>query len=159
MRLVKKVLIVDLDVHQGDGTAAIFKDDPTVFTFSMHCQKNFPFRKEQSDLDIELSAGTGDADYLEQLAAALPQILDASRPDIVLLQGGADVLDGDSLGDLRLTPDGLVKRDAMVIDACRKRNIPVVQTLGGGYGKNAWWAQYCSIRRTLEQYGAPHNAP
>ncbi|MCK5113152.1 MAG: histone deacetylase [Phycisphaerae bacterium] len=154
---IKRALIIDLDVHQGNGSAVIFADDKSVFTFSMHESDIYPIPKEQSDLDIEFDAGTGDEEYLNELADALPGIFTAARPDIVFFQSGADVLAGDPLANLQLTTDGLVKRDAMIIDACVRRGIPVVQTLGGGYGENAWRGQYRSIRRTVERYSAPPN--
>jgi len=151
--LIKRTLVVDLDVHQGNGTAVIFDGDDTVFTFSMHERGIYPVPKEFSDLDVELSAGTGDAEYLKLLQKHLPRAIDIAQPDIVFLQAGCDTLAGDPLAHLAMTEDGIVRRDAMVIDECVRRGIPVVMTLGGGYSKNAWHVQYGSIRRTIEKYG------
>ncbi len=151
--LIKRAAIVDLDVHQGNGTAVIFTGDDTVFTFSMHQREIYPIPKETSDLDVELSAGTGDEEYLRILRKHLPRVLTHPRPDIVLLQGGCDTLDGDPLAGLKMTPEGIVERDAVVIDECVRRQIPVVMTLGGGYSHRAWFAQYMSIRRTIRRYG------
>jgi acetoin utilization deacetylase AcuC-like enzyme len=131
---IRKAGVIDLDVHQGDGTAAIFHGDPDVFTFSMHGAANFPFRKQQSRLDIALTDGAGDQEYLERLAAALPQVLDFG-PDIVYYQSGVDALESDRLGRLSLTPDGLEQRDQMVLEACHARGLPLVITLGGGYSE------------------------
>lgn len=124
--------VIDLDVHQGDGTAQIFEDDPTVFTFSMHGGNNFPFRKQRSKLDIELTDGTGDQDYLAHLEQALPQVLEF-RPEIVFYQAGVDPLNSDRLGRLQLSMEGLRSRDQMVFQTVRGAGIPVVVTLGGGY--------------------------
>jgi acetoin utilization deacetylase AcuC-like enzyme len=132
-RLVTRVAVIDCDVHQGNGTAVIFADDPAVFTFSMHGAQNFPFRKEASDLDVTLEDGAGDADYLPLLARHLPRVLDAHRPDIVFYVSGADPYEGDRLGRLKLTIDGLRRRDSVVLGECRARRIPVVVTMAGGY--------------------------
>ena len=129
----RRITVVDLDVHQGNGTAAIFAGDESVFTFSMHGDKNFPFRKETSDLDVALPDGTGDADYLELLHANLDGVLNAHRPDFVFYLAGADPYEGDRLGRLKLTIAGLRTRDEMVFDACRRRNLPVAVTMSGGY--------------------------
>ena len=152
-KLIKKAAVIDLDVHQGNGTAEIFEDDARVYTFSMHEGGIYPIPKSESDLDIELEAGTDDAEYLKILRPAIKKILDTQKPDIVMLQAGADVLSGDPLGNLELTFSGLVARDAIVIDECVKRNIPVVYTTGGGYAKNSWKAQFLSIERTIKKYG------
>lgn len=151
--LIGRALIVDLDVHQGNGSAVIFAGDDNVFTFSMHEGDIYPIPKEKSDLDVELSAGTGDKEYLRLLSEHLRQVMEAAGPDIVFLQAGCDTLDGDPLARLKMTPEGIVRRDAMVIDLCAKRGIPVVMCLGGGYGENAWLVQYDSVRRTIEKYG------
>jgi len=124
--------VIDLDVHQGDGTAQIFENDPAVFTFSMHGGRNFPFRKQRSTLDIELSDGAGGEEYLAQLQQALPCILDF-RPDMVFYQSGVDPLDSDRLGRLRVSMDGLRRRDEIVFEMARSANLPIVITLGGGY--------------------------
>ncbi len=132
-RRVARVAVVDCDVHQGNGTAAIFRDDPSVFTFSMHGARNFPFRKEQGDLDVELADGTGDADYLALLAAHLPRVLDQHRPDLVFYLAGADPYAGDRLGRLALTFDGLRARDAYVFARCLDARLPVAVVMSGGY--------------------------
>ncbi|HLH06085.1 MAG TPA: histone deacetylase [Terriglobales bacterium] len=128
------VAVIDLDVHQGDGTAQIFGDEPNVLTFSMHCEANFPFRKQQSKIDISLPDGTGDGEYLEQLRTVLPQVLEF-RPDVVFYQSGVDGLYSDALGKLHLTHDGLKQRDRLVMNVVRDAAIPFVITLGGGYSK------------------------
>jgi len=124
--------VIDLDVHQGDGTAQIFEEDPDVLTFSMHGSKNFPFRKQRSKLDIELPDGTADAEYLAQLEQALPRVLDF-RPEIIFYQSGVDPLDSDCLGRLQITMQGLRHRDELVFNAVRAAGLPIVITLGGGY--------------------------
>ena len=131
--LVRRVAIIDCDVHQGNGTAAIFAADPLVFTFSIHGARNFPFRKETSDLDVTLDDGATDADYLPLVEQHVPRVLDAHQPDIVFYVSGADPYAGDRLGRLKLTIDGLRRRDAIVFAACRTRRIPVVATMAGGY--------------------------
>ncbi|RMF04515.1 MAG: histone deacetylase [Chloroflexi bacterium] len=144
--LAHKILIVDLDVHQGDGTAAIFAGDPTVFTLSMHCQKNFPFRKQQSNLDVPLAEGLGDGDYLRVLADTLPGVLEMFRPDLVLYDAGVDPHHADRLGKLALTDDGLLRRDRLVLETCLRRGFPVATVVGGGYDKNV---QALARRHTL----------
>lgn len=133
---IRSAAIVDLDVHQGNGTHAIFADDASVFTFSMHGGRNYPYHKVPGSLDIELPDGTGDDDYLSALADALPRVLAASSPDLVIYLAGADAHEGDRLGRLRLTFDGLARRDVLVLDACRDVGIPVAITIAGGYGRN-----------------------
>ena len=133
--LAKQILIVDLDVHQGDGTAAIFRNEPRVFTFSMHAGANYPLRKEQSDLDIPLALGIGDAEYLAQLTATLEPLLNRVRPDFVFYQAGVDVLATDKLGKLTLTPAGCRQRDELVLSLCRARGLPVAVSMGGGYSE------------------------
>ncbi|UAL10588.1 histone deacetylase [Caulobacter segnis] len=130
---IGKALVVDLDVHQGDGTARIFEGDPSVFTFSMHAEKNFPHRKATSDLDVELADGTGDDAYLERLEGILPALLGSVRPDIVFFNAGVDPHADDKLGRLSLTDDGLGRREAYVLGACLSLEIPVVGVIGGGY--------------------------
>jgi acetoin utilization deacetylase AcuC-like enzyme len=130
---VGQVLVVDLDVHQGDGTARIFENDPSVFTVSMHAEKNFPHRKAASDLDVELADGTGDADYLRKLQEILPALLSSVRPDIVFFNAGVDPHADDKLGRLSLTDEGLARREALVLGACLSSGIPVVGVIGGGY--------------------------
>ena len=129
---IERAVVVDLDVHQGDGTAAIFHGDPTVYTFSMHGAANFPARKQQSSLDIALPDDTGDEEYLARLRHALPQVFDF-EPEIVYYQSGVDALATDRLGRLSLTPEGLRERDRLVFDACQAADVPLVVTLGGGY--------------------------
>ena len=131
-RMLERILVIDCDVHQGDGTAAIFEEDPTVFTFSIHCQSNFPFRKTCSDLDIGLEARSGDAAYLSALQDALHSIL-KNGFDLVFYLGGADPYQNDAFGHLALTKDGLLKRDRMVFDACLLKRLPVAVVLAGGY--------------------------
>lgn len=133
-RDIARLLVVDLDVHQGDGTATIFAGRPDALTFSMHAEKNFPVRKAASSRDVPLADGMGDAEYLAILAAELPPLLDEHRPDLVLYQAGVDPHADDRLGRLALTDSGLAARDAYVVDQCARRRIPVAATLGGGYG-------------------------
>ena len=133
---IRRAAVIDLDVHQGNGTHAIFAGDDSVFTFSMHGGRNYPFHKVAGSLDIELADGTGDNAYLLALAEHLPRVLAASAPDLVIYLAGSDPHEGDRLGRLRLTFDGLARRDAMVLDACREVGIPVTVTIAGGYGRN-----------------------
>ena len=128
-------LIIDLDVHQGDGTASIFQDDPGVFTFSMHCEKNFPFRKQRSDLDVALPENMEDASYLSILEANVSSLLKTVNPDFVFYQAGVDGLKSDRLGRLSLTRDGLKARNDYIYEMLAKRNIPIVITIGGGYSE------------------------
>lgn len=128
-----KILIVDLDVHQGNGTAAIFKDEPRVFTYSMHGQHNYPFRKEVSDLDIGLEEGINGAAYLSILEETLPALLDETQPDIVLYLAGVDVLATDRYGKMKLTQHDCYERDLFVFSECKKRGLPVAVSMGGGY--------------------------
>ncbi|MBW4488501.1 MAG: histone deacetylase [Trichocoleus desertorum ATA4-8-CV12] len=131
--LVEKVLIVDLDVHQGDGTAAIFQNDPSVFTFSMHCEVNFPGTKQTSDLDVPLPIGMEDDAYLQTLAAYLPDLLSEVRPGLVLYDAGVDPHLGDRLGKLALTDTGLFRREMQVLSTCVAAGYPVACVIGGGY--------------------------
>lgn len=131
--IVKRILIVDLDVHQGNGNAFIFRDKPDVFTFSMHGEKNYPLRKEQSDLDIGLPDKTGDDYYLNILFYKLPELIDKFEPELIFYQAGVDIMESDKLGRLRVSKKGVLKRDEFVFDCCRKNNIPVVASMGGGY--------------------------
>jgi acetoin utilization deacetylase AcuC-like enzyme len=132
--LAQKILIVDLDVHQGDGTAFIFQDDPTVFTFSMHCEVNFPGTKQTSDLDVPLPAGMEDEDYLQTLAKYLPDLLSEFRPDLVLYDAGVDLHLGDRLGKLALSDRGIFCREMQVLSTCVAQGYPVACVIGGGYG-------------------------
>ncbi len=158
---IRRALVVDLDVHQGNGTAECFAGDNGVFTFSMHEGDIYPIPKATSDLDIELPAGTGDEETLRILARTLPKLFEQARPELVVLQAGCDTLAGDPLARLAMTPEGIVRRDAMVIDECVRRGVPVAVTLGGGYGRDAWRAQYASVLRTLIRHGSavPAAAP
>jgi acetoin utilization deacetylase AcuC-like enzyme len=132
-RRITRATVVDCDVHQGNGTAAIFSCDASVFTLSLHGTNNFPFRKETSDLDLTFQDGTGDDEYLAVLAAHLPGVLDDTRPDIVFYLAGADPYAGDRLGKLALTIEGLRERDRYVFAECRARGVPVVVAMSGGY--------------------------
>lgn len=131
--LAKRILIIDLDVHQGNGTAEIFLNEPNVFTFSMHGAQNFPFRKEKSDLDIPLANGTTDDEFLSKLKEALPNILKSFKPDFVFYLAGVDVLATDTLGKLSLTKNACRERDQIVFETCLKHHLPVQVSMGGGY--------------------------
>ncbi|AHG89983.1 Histone deacetylase domain protein [Gemmatirosa kalamazoonensis] len=133
---VRRVCVVDLDVHQGNGTHACFAGDASVFTFSMHGARNFPFHKIPGSLDVELDDGTGDERYLELLGHHLPRVLRDAAPDLVVYLAGADPHEHDRLGRLRLTFDGLMRRDAVVLEACRDVGLPVCLTIAGGYGRD-----------------------
>ncbi|MCB2408812.1 histone deacetylase family protein [Hymenobacter lucidus] len=133
--LARQVLIVDLDVHQGDGTASIFRNEPRVFTFSMHAGANYPLRKEQSDRDVALPLGLDDTGYMEQLKAALPGLLEQVQPDFVFYLAGVDVLATDKLGKLALTKTGCRTRDEYVLGLCRQHQLPVAVSMGGGYSE------------------------
>jgi acetoin utilization deacetylase AcuC-like enzyme len=130
-----QVAVMDLDVHQGNGTAHIFRDDPTVFTLSLHGAKNFPFRKEASDIDVELPDGCSDAPYLDALQEALRQLEDRCAPDLVFYLAGADPHEGDRLGRLQLSFEGLRQRDQAVLTWAKERRIPLAMAMAGGYGK------------------------
>lgn len=130
---LNKLLIFDLDVHQGDGTAAILADEPRAFTSSIHCEKNFPFRKSASDLDIGLDKHLQDRAYLEVVEQTLNQLLDEQQPELVLYDAGADVWIGDELGYLDISWQGVQQRDELVLKTCLQRHIPVVTVIGGGY--------------------------
>ncbi|MEL6480343.1 MAG: histone deacetylase [Pseudomonadota bacterium] len=131
-----RVLVVDCDVHQGDGTARIFAEEPRVFTFSLHAANNYPMEKASSDLDLALPDGTGDAAYLEALTAGLEQALAAAEPSIVFYNAGVDIWEGDRLGRLAITLAGLRARDALVLDRLRTAGLPTVAVIGGGYGES-----------------------
>lgn len=132
---VRRVLIVDCDVHQGNGTAALFAGDDDVFTFDMYAERNYPFAKERPDLAVALADGTGDAEYLERLAAGLAAALDGARPDLAVYVSGADAYAGDRLGRLALTKEGLAERDALVFAALGRAGVPVAVTMAGGYAR------------------------
>jgi acetoin utilization deacetylase AcuC-like enzyme len=127
---------LDCDVHQGNGTAAICRGDDTIFTFSIHGARNFPFHKEPGDLDIGLEDGAGDEAYLAALEPGLEQALALARADIAIYLAGADPHEGDRLGRLALSKAGLAARDRLVFDACRRSGLPVVLTMAGGYGRD-----------------------
>jgi acetoin utilization deacetylase AcuC-like enzyme len=130
----RRPAVIDLDVHQGDGTAQIFEEDDAVLTLSLHGRHNFPFRKQRSRIDVALADGTGDGEYLAELGAVLPRVFDWG-PDMVFYQAGVDGLAEDRLGRLALTHDGLMERDRMVFEAVRRAGVPLVLTLGGGYAE------------------------
>ena len=131
---VKRILIIDLDVHQGDGTAAILGGDPGVFTLSVHCRTNFPARKQRSSLDVALEPGTGDDVYLGLVGRLVPALLDRLQPDLVFYNAGVDPHERDRLGRLALTDDGLRRRETLVLEAVLKRMLPLACVVGGGYG-------------------------
>jgi acetoin utilization deacetylase AcuC-like enzyme len=129
----RQVLIIDLDVHQGNGTASLFEKENRVFTFSMHGRHNYPFHKEKSDLDIALEDGTDDNAYLDILQKTLPDILETVKPDLAFFLSGTDILETDRFGKLKITMQGCKKRDEIVFSLLRKQNIPCVAAMGGGY--------------------------
>jgi acetoin utilization deacetylase AcuC-like enzyme len=130
---IERALVVDLDVHQGDGTAKIFEHDDAIFTFSMHCRTNFPVRKQRSDLDIALEPETGDDAYLSTLEQTLPDLLTRHRPDLVFFNAGVDPHQADKLGRLALSDHGIERRERFVLETCLRQGIPVAGVLGGGY--------------------------
>ncbi len=132
---IRRAVVVDLDVHQGNGTHAIFAGDPTVTTLSLHGRRNYPFRRIAGSLDVELDDGMGDSDYRAHLASALPRVLNGTAADLAFFIAGADPHEGDRLGRLALTFDGLAQRDALVLSACAAAGIPVCVVTGGGYGR------------------------
>lgn len=131
-----RIAIFDLDVHQGNGTAAIFRDDPSVFTLSVHGANNFPFQKEPGDLDVELPDGTGDADYMEAVKAGVNAALESGPLDLAFFLAGADPFHGDRLGRLSVTKAGLEERDRFLLQACGEAGVPVAVAMGGGYAPN-----------------------
>lgn len=132
----ERVLVVDLDVHQGNGNASIMANEPRVFVFSMHGEKNYPFRKPPSDLDIELANDTDDETYLTQLKQTLPNLIAEHKPDLIFYQSAVDVLATDKLGKLALTPEGCKQRDEFVLRQARDNNIPIAVVMGGGYSED-----------------------
>lgn len=159
--LARRFLIIDLDVHQGDGTAFIFQDVPEVFTFSMHGAKNYPLFKKQSTLDIELADKTGDAEYLETLGEVLPRLL-IHDPDIIFYLAGADPYENDKLGRLGLSIDCLQQRDRMVLDFAARNGVPAVTTMSGGYAANIADTVeiHCNtIRAVKETFSLRHGTP
>ncbi len=151
-----QVAIIDLDVHQGNGTASIFKNDPSVFTLSVHGAKNFPFRKEASDLDVDLPDGCQDGEYLHALELALDELERRCKPGLVLYLAGADPHEGDRLGRLKLTYDGLEARDRRVMDWCWQRRIPLAFAMGGGYGNEL--GTTLRVQQTTYRVGAQYAA-
>ena len=133
---VERVVVIDCDVHQGNGTAAIFADDPSVFTFSIHGRNNFPFHKERGDLDVELPDGAADAEYLAALEAALERAIPEARADLAIYVSGADPHERDRLGRLKVSRDGLLARDRRVFAHCRRAGLPVVAVMAGGYNQD-----------------------
>jgi acetoin utilization deacetylase AcuC-like enzyme len=159
---IARAAVVDCDVHQGNGTAAIFRDDPSVFTFSLHGARNFPFRKEVSDLDVTFEDGAGDDEYLSALLEHLPGVLDDHAPDIVFYLAGADPYEGDRLGRLKLTIEGLRARDRLVFESCRLRGLPVVVAMSGGYAPDVdaiVTIHANTIREAVAHAAASHAAP
>jgi acetoin utilization deacetylase AcuC-like enzyme len=152
---IARAAVIDCDVHQGNGTAAILAQSPELFTFSIHGQKNFPYRKNPSDLDIGLPDGTVDADYLDMLDQALTRVFLRSRPDLVFYLAGADPHHGDSLGRLAMTKEGLLTRDRLVLEACEQRGLPIVIVLSGGYGRDIQDTvaiHYSTVREALSYW-------
>ncbi|QMU30486.1 histone deacetylase family protein [Adhaeribacter radiodurans] len=133
--LAKQILIVDLDVHQGNGTAQIFQTEPQVFTFSMHGSHNYPLQKEKSDLDVPLPDGIEDDAYLQQLFDHLPRLIDQVKPDFIFYQAGVDILATDKLGRLKVSMEGCKRRDRYVLETCKQNHIPVAVSMGGGYSE------------------------
>jgi len=131
--LFKKILIIDLDVHQGNGTASLFNSNPNVYTLSFHGKKNYPFRKEKSDLDIEFDDNTNDNEYLKVLKETIPKVIDQFEPEFIFYLSGVDVLDNDKLGRLSLTINGCKERDRFILETCKNNSIPVQVSMGGGY--------------------------
>ena len=131
--LFKKILIIDLDVHQGNGTASLFSSNPNVYTLSFHGKKNYPFRKEKSDLDIEFEDNTNDSEYLKLLRETIPMVIDQFEPEFIFYISGVDVLENDKLGRLSLTIDGCKERDRFILETCKDNSIPVQVSMGGGY--------------------------
>ena len=155
--LVSRVVVIDTDVHQGNGTAEILRGDETVFTFSIHGAKNFPFHKEESDLDTPLPDGADDAEFLTTLERGLQSALEAANADLAIYLAGADPFEGDRLGRLSVTKAGLAERDRMVLESCRDRGIPVAVTMAGGYARNVEDTvdvHFQSIRRAADLLGS-----
>ena len=134
--LAKKILIIDLDVHQGNGTASIFRNETNVFTLSFHGKKNYPFKKEKSDLDVEFDDGTEDIEYLTKLEDIIPNLIKILNPDFIFYLSGVDILKTDKLGRLGLSIEGCKKRDSIILNICKTFNIPLQISMGGGYSKN-----------------------
>ena len=131
--LFKKILIIDLDVHQGNGTASLFNSNPNVYTLSFHGKKNYPFRKEKSDLDMEFDDNTNDEEYLKVLRETIPKVIDQFEPEFIFYLSGVDVLENDKLGRLSMSIDGCKERDRFILEICKNNSIPVQVSMGGGY--------------------------
>ena len=131
--LFKKILIIDLDVHQGNGTASLFNSNPNVYTLSFHGKKNYPFRKEKSDLDVEFDDNTNDSEYLKVLKETIPKVIDQFEPEFIFYLSGVDVLQNDKLGRLSLTLNGCKERDKFILQTCKVNSIPLQVSMGGGY--------------------------
>lgn len=157
---IARALVIDCDVHQGNGTAHIFRHQPAVFTFSMHGAHNYPFRKEDSDLDVALPDGVGDDEYLRVLEAHVPELITAHRPHLVFYLAGADPYEGDRWGRLKLTLDGLRRRDAVVLTQCHVAGVPVAISMAGGYAPdvNAVVAIHTATIREAARVGADEQA-
>lgn len=155
-KLAQKILIIDLDVHQGNGTAKLFENEQNVFTFSMHGQHNYPFHKEKSNLDIALADGINDADYLDILSQTLPQLFKKIKPDFCFFQSGVDILETDKYGKLKVTLQGCKQRDEMVLSLTKNHSIPCVVSMGGGYSpdiRNIVEAHCNTFRTAFSVYG------
>ena len=154
-KLAKKIMIIDLDVHQGNGTASIFSENKDVFTISFHGKKNYPFRKEKSDIDVEFDDNTDDQFYLNKLKDLIPNAIDNFKPDFIFYLSGVDVLNNDKLGRLGLSIDGCKERDKFILELCNKKSIPVQVSMGGGYSellKNIIEAHSNTFRLAQEIY-------
>ncbi len=134
-KLAERIMIIDLDVHQGNGTASIFKSNPEIFTISFHGKKNYPFRKEKSDVDIEFEDNTDDELYLKKLKKHIPSLIENFKPDFVFYLSGVDVLNNDKLGRLALSIDGCKERDKFILELCKANSIPTQVSMGGGYSE------------------------
>lgn len=155
---IQKALVIDLDVHQGNGTAALFQGNENVFTFSMHCKDNYPFRKETSDLDLELPAYTDDKRYLDTLSQYIPHLIEQVQPDLVFYIAGVDVLKTDKLGKFDLSLAGCYERDQWVISNCKQHNLPLVIVMGGGYSAKLTTIvkAHCSTFKLATELYEPH---
>lgn len=155
-KLAKKILIIDLDVHQGNGTAKLFENEQRVFTFSMHGQHNYPFHKEKSDLDIPLADGINDASYLDTLSGILYKLFDQEKPDFCFFQSGVDILETDKYGKLKVTIQGCKQRDEIVLSLAKEHSVPCVISMGGGYSpdiRNIVEAHCNTFRTAFSIYG------
>lgn len=157
--LIKRAVVIDVDVHQGNGTVLCLANDDATFTFSMHQKGIYPMPKEIGDLDVELPAGMDDVAYLAKLTEVLPKVLDDADADICFIVGGCDTLKGDPLASLKMTHQGIVDRDQLIVDECIKRKLPVVLTLSGGYSQDAWKAQYASVKNLIDRQTVAPNDP